>query len=238
MDTDTSAHPPTGKSDISTAVRKRIRQAIGQFLFVIAVLLTTSGRLDWVWLWAYVAVGIGIMAINTRVLAPELIAERGQPGENVKPWDRRLTTLSLLPLLAMLIVAGLDERFGWSPELAVAIHLIGLALMALGQLLFSWAMASNKFFSTAVRIQMERGHTVATGGPYRYVRHPGYVGFIVFTLATPLIFGSLWALLPALIMGVLLVIRTALEDKTLQDELEGYKDYAQRVRYRLLPGIW
>jgi len=132
----------------------------------------------------------------------------------------------------------LDERFGWSPPQATAIHVLGLILMALGQLLFTWAMVSNPFFSTAVRIQIDRGHTVASGGPYRYVRHPGYVGYIVFLLATPLIFGSLWGLLPAAITGMLFIVRTALEDKTLLQELDGYKEYAQRVRYRLLPPLW
>jgi protein-S-isoprenylcysteine O-methyltransferase Ste14 len=99
-------------------------------------------------------------------------------------------------------------------------------------------MVSNKFFSTSVRIQMERDHTVASGGPYRYVRHPGYVGYIVSGFAAPLALGSLWALIPAAITLCLLVVRTALEDRTLQDELDGYREYAARVRYRLLPGVW
>jgi len=166
------------------------------------------------------------------------MAERGQPRENVKDWDKVLTSLITFPILALLIVAGLDERFGWSPQLAVAIHLIGLAFIALGQGLFSWAMASNTFFSTAVRIQIDRDHTVSSGGPYRYVRHPGYVGMIVSLLATALAFGSLWALIPAGLAAVLLVVRAALEDKTLLEELDGYTEYAERVRYRLLPGIW
>jgi len=149
-----------------------------------------------------------------------------------------LTSLTTFPILALLIVAGLDERFGWSPELAVAIHLIGLAFIALGQGLFSWAMTSNLFFSTAVRIQMDRGQTVVSGGPYRYLRHPGYVGMIVSLFATALVFGSLWALIPAGLAAVLFVVRTALEDKVLLEELDGYQDYARQVRYRLLPGVW
>ena len=185
-----------------------------------------------------VAVGLGILAINMLILSPELMAERGQPRENVKDWDRVLTSLTTFPILALLIVAGLDERFGWSPELAVAIHLIGLAFIALGQGLFSWAMTSNLFFSTAVRIQMDRGQTVVSGGPYRYLRHPGYVGMIVSLFATALVFGSLWALIPAGLAAVLFVVRTALEDKVLLEELDGYQDYARQVRYRLLPGVW
>jgi len=213
-------------------------QVVFQTAFLVALPLISAGRLDWVWPWAYLGVGIVILAINALILSPELMAERGQPRENVKDWDKVLASLITFPILALLIVAGLDERFGWSPQLAVAIHLIGLAFIALGQGLFSWAMASNTFFSTAVRIQIDRDHTVSSGGPYRYVRHPGYVGMIVSLLATALAFGSLWALIPAGLAAVLLVVRAALEDKTLLEELDGYTEYAERVRYRLLPGIW
>ena len=192
MSTDTSANQPDHRSELKRAVLRRMIQVLVQFAIIVAILLVTSGRLNWLWLWAYVAVGIGILAVNTFVLPPELIAERGQPKEGIKRWDRILTTLTIFPTLGALIIAGLDERFDWSPELSVAIHIFALVLMALGQGLFSWAMVSNKFFSTAVRIQMDRDHTVATGGPYRYVRHPGYSGYILSILATPLIFGSLW----------------------------------------------
>ena len=238
MNESTVIKQPTEKSDLRRGVVKRMKQVIFQTAFLVALPLISAGRLDWVWPWAYLGVGIGILAINVLVLSPELMAERGQPRENVKDWDRVLTSLIAFPILALLIVAGLDERFGWSPQLAVAIHLIGLAFIALGQGLFSWAMASNIFFSTAVRIQMDRDHTVASGGPYRYVRHPGYVGMIVSLLATALAFGSLWALIPAGLAAVLLVVRTALEDKTLLEELNGYGEYAAQTRYRLLPGVW
>lgn len=238
MNSNASTEQPRGEPSISDAVARRMRQVIGQFLFIYAVLFITSGRLNWVWLWAYVGVGICLLAFNSRVVPREVAAERGQPGEGVKPWDRRLSGLTALVTLGVLILSGLDERFGWSPPMGTAVHLFGLVLLVLGQLLFTWSMVSNPFFSTLVRIQMDRSHTVATGGPYRYVRHPGYVGFITFTLATPLIFGSLWALVPAAITGVLLMVRTALEDQMLRDELDGYEEYAQRVRYRLVPGIW
>lgn len=213
-------------------------QVVTTYLVLVAILFLSSGNLNWMWAWAYLGVGLGILVINAVLLPAELIAERGHPGENVKRWDRLLTTLTGLPTLGVPIVAGLDERFAWSPQLAPGIHLTGLTLFAIGQGLFSWAMASNKYFSTAVRIQMDRGHTVATDGPYRYVRHPGYAGFAVSFFGTSLALGSLWAFIPAGLTACLLVVRTALEDRTLQDELPGYKDYAQRVRYRLLPGIW
>ena len=230
---------PNENSDLTGMIRKRMLQVVVQFLILAAILFIASGRLDWVWVWAYLGVGVSILAVNVLVVPPELIAERGQIGkEDVKDWDRVITTLNILPSLGAPIVAGLDERFGWSPQLALTVHLIGLAFMVLGQGLFTWSMVSNKFFSTSVRIQMERDHIVASGGPYRYVRHPGYVGYIVSAFATPLALGSLWALIPAAITLCLFVGRTALEDRTLQDELDGYREYAARVRYRLLPGVW
>ena len=229
---------PKEKTDLTAAVVKRMLQVVFTMLLQAAILFVASGRLDWVWAWAYLGVGVGIVAINALVLPPELIAERGQTKEDTKSWDKVLGILLITPTLGTLIVAGLDKRFGWSLPLAVVVHLVALIFYALAQGLFTWAMASNKFFSGTVRIQKERGHTVASGGPYRYVRHPGYVGYIASWIATSLALGSLWALIPAgLVMG-LMVVRTALEDKTLQAELDGYKDYAARVRYRLLPGVW
>jgi protein-S-isoprenylcysteine O-methyltransferase Ste14 len=238
MNADASVNQPSGESDLTSRVRKRMLQVVIQTLLIAAILFIASGRLDWVWAWAYLGVGVGILVINASVLPPELIAERGQVKEDTKDWDRVLAIFIIIPTLGTLIVAGLDERFGWSSQLDWAIQVVALVFFALGQGLFSWAMASNKFFSGTVRIQEERGHTVATGGPYQYVRHPGYVGYIISWIATSLALGSLWALIPVgLVMG-LFVIRTALEDKTLLEELDGYREYAARVRYRLLPGVW
>ena len=238
MDANASVDQPNGKSDLTSRVRKRMLQVVIQTLLIAAILFIASGRLDWGWAWAYLGVGVGILVINASVLPPELIAERGQPKENVKDWDRVLAIFIIIPTLGTLIVIGLDERYGWSPQLAWGIHLTALAFLALGQGLFTWAMASNKFFSTAVRIQMDRSHAVASGGPYRYVRHPGYVGYIISWFATSLTLGSLWALIPAGLVMCLMVVRTALEDRTLLEELDGYQDYAAQVHYRLLPGIW
>jgi len=238
MNANASVNQPNEKSDLTSRVRKRMLQVVVQFLILAAILFIASGRLDWVWAWAYLGVGVGIVAINALGLPPELIAERGQIKEDTKSWDTVLGILLITPTLGTLIVAGLDKRFEWSLPLAVVVHLVALIFYALAQGLFTWAMASNKFFSGTVRIQKERGHTVASGGPYRYVRHPGYVSYIASWIATSLALGSLWALIPAgLVMG-LMVVRTALEDKTLQAELDGYKDYAAQVRYRLLPGVW
>jgi protein-S-isoprenylcysteine O-methyltransferase Ste14 len=238
MNTNRSVGQAGDRSSMSRAIVKRLIQVVVQFLVILVILFVSSGRLDWVWLWVYFGVGVVILVVNAAILPPELIAERGELRENVKYWDRVLTTLNIVPTLGALIVAGLDERLGWSPQLSVGIHIVGVVLLVLGQGLFTWAMAANRFFSTSVRIQMDRDHIVASDGPYRYVRHPGYVGYIVFSVAMPLILGSLWALIPVVVTAYLLIVRTALEDSTLQEELKGYKEYAQRVRYRLLPGIW
>jgi len=238
MNANTPVNQPNGKSDLTSRVRKRMLQVIVQFLILAAILFIASGRLDWVWAWAYLGVSVGILVINASVLPPELIAERGQIKEDTKGWDKVLAALIGIPTLGTVIVAGLDKRFEWSPQLALAIQVIALVFYALAQGLFTWAMVSNKFFSGTVRIQEERGHAVATGGPYQYVRHPGYVGYITSWIATSLTLGSLWALILAgLVMG-LMVVRTALEDRTLLEELDGYQGYAARVRYRLLPGVW
>lgn len=238
MNANTSVNQAHEKSDLTRRVRKRMLQVVVQFLVLAAILFISSGRLDWVWAWAYLGVGVGILALNVFVMSPELIAERGEIKENVKGWDRVLGALIAVLTLGALMVMGLDARFGWSPRLAGAIQLGGLVFLAMGQGLFSWAMASNKFFSGLVRIQKERGHTVVTGGPYRHIRHPGYVGYIISWLATSLALGSLWGLIPAGLVACLMVARTALEDKALLEELDGYRDYARQVRCRLLPGIW
>ncbi len=230
-----------GKSNLAAGIRKRVLQIAVQFLLIAVLLFIPSGRLDWVWAWAYIGVFVVIVAINALTLFsrnPELIAERGQPKENTKSWDRWIGLFLAVFTLGLWLVAGIDNRLGWSPQYALAVNLIALAGVMAGMLLVSWAMASNRFFSTTVRIQDDRGHTVMTSGPYRYVRHPGYVGFIVSNLAAPLLLGSLWALIPAGVLAILVIVRTALEDRTLQAELGGYKDYARQVRYRLLPGIW
>lgn len=125
-----------------------------------------------------------------------------------------------------------------SIDLHTGIHIMGLAFLFSGSMLFTWSMVSNKFFSTMVRIQDDRNHSVATEGPYKYVRHPGYVGYILMTLATPISLGSLYALSMAFIVFLIIVIRTVLEDKTLNTELIGYKEYSKTVKYKLIPYIW
>jgi protein-S-isoprenylcysteine O-methyltransferase Ste14 len=169
---------------------------------------------------------------------PDLLAERLGARKGGKLWDTVIMSIAGLSELARLIVAGLDQRYGWTGAFPFAAQIAALLVCALGYALGVWAAASNAFFSQIVRIQTERGHTVATGGPYKYVRHPGYVGVILHELATPVLLGSWWALILGGLNAILLVVRTALEHRTLQAELPGYADYARQVRNRLLPGIW
>ena len=138
----------------------------------------------------------------------------------------------------LLFVAGLDVRWAWSYPLSLDLQIAAYVTGVLGYAFFFWAMLVNKFFSSLVRLQKERGHIVITGGPYRFVRHPGYTGFGLFILMTPVLLGSLWALVPAGLGIVALIVRTAKEDKFLHKHLEGYADYACRVRNRLVPGVW
>jgi len=138
----------------------------------------------------------------------------------------------------MVIVAGLDHRYGWSSGFPLWLTVIGFILISLGYAFASWAMAENRFFSSVVRIQVDRGHAVCDSGPYRVVRHPGYAGNIPPLFGIVLALGSVWTLIPAAAATIITLVRTILEDETLHEELPGYRDYARRVRYRLIPGIF
>lgn len=158
---------------------------------------------------------------------------------DIKSWDKILGPLMALTLsFPLVIVAGLDHRFGWSPEFSTWLNITGIFMVALGFAFSAWALAENRFFSTLMRIQTDRGHVVCDSGPYRIVRHPGYAGSLVATPGIVLALGSAWTLIPAGVAFVVSVIRTALEDRTLQNELAGYQEYTNRVRYRLLPGVY
>jgi protein-S-isoprenylcysteine O-methyltransferase Ste14 len=242
MSANPSVEQPNGKPDLKSGVaRWLIREILGS-LFTAAILLGTAGRLDWVMAWVLVGVYLvwtGATALTVIPTNPEMLAERTGPKKGTKGWD--MAILSLVGVLEMVkyVVAGLDMRWGWSPQIPLVLQLAGVVVAVLGyDVLLVWSMVANAFFSQTVRIQKDRGQTVVTGGPYRYVRHPGYVGSLLFQVATPLILGSVWAFIPAGLIALLTVVRTALEDRTLQEELDGYKEYAQQTRYRLVPGIW
>ena len=236
-----SAEQRNGKSDQSRgAVRAVIREAMG-VVFVAVTLFLPAGTLNWAMGWALVglyAVWVAAMALILIPKSPELLIERATRKKGDKTWDTVILSIVGLTTIAKYILAGFDVRLGWTAQMPLTLQIAALVIAALGYALVTWAMAANVFFSKVVRIQDDRGHAVATGGPYRYVRHPGYIGTIAFELATPIMLGSLWALIPGGLAALLFVVRTALEDRTLQEELDGYQDYARQVRYRLLPGIW
>jgi protein-S-isoprenylcysteine O-methyltransferase Ste14 len=180
-------------------------------------------------------------ALNYTVLKPDsdLLTERTKPGEGSKKWDKILLGLSFLVTITMYTLAGLDSgRYHWSPNFHWSLSLIGIFLIASGQLLFLLAQKQNKFFSSTVRIQTDRDHTVCDTGLYKIVRHPAYLGSIIQSLGFPLLFGSLWSILPVGLLIVLHVIRTYLEDKTLKEELSGYLEYSLNTRYKIIPYVW
>ncbi len=212
-------------------------------LVLAASLFISAGSLGWRMAWAYV----GVYAVTQVLVAavvirgnPELAAERAQlRASPAARWDRPLAGIvALWGPMATLIVSGLDMRLAGSPAMPQALQTVGLALIAAGSFLSVWAMASNPFFYGHVRIEKERGHSVVDSGPYRMVRHPGYLGAVVFNLATPLMLSSVRAFIPAGLTSGALILRTALEDRVLQEGLDGYEEYAVRVRHRLVPGLW
>ena len=141
-------------------------------------------------------------------------------------------------MLAAFVVCGLDQRFGWTGAMPLAVQLLALAIGILGFAIIMWALTSNPFAAVYARIQAERGHAVAMTGPYRFVRHPFYTGVLVYALALPVVLGSLWALILGGLVAIMFIAKTIFEDRKLQAELDGYREYAQHVRYRLLPGVW
>jgi protein-S-isoprenylcysteine O-methyltransferase Ste14 len=204
------------------------------YLLIPLILLVCGGDISWWQAWVYslliVASGLGGRFWAERK-HPGLLAERARwdQASDVKPWDKVLAPLMAVSLsFPLVIVAGFP----------IWLNLLGLLLVALGYAFAVWALAENRFFAGVVRIQTERGHVVCDSGPYRIVRHPGYAGNILALPGMALALNSLWTLFPAAVALIIAVTRTALEDRTLQDELPGYREYAQRVRYRLIPWIY
>lgn len=221
-------------------LRYAIRETMGLVMMGVA-LFWSAGRLDWTPAWAVLAVmaawTIG-MALAILRGDPSLLAERLGPRKGAKSWDTLILSVLGLSQLARYIIAGLGQRYDWNSGFADSVQIIALAACILGQALVVWATYSNAFFSQVVRIQGERGHKVARGGPYRFVRHPAYLGAILFELAVPFVLSSWWALLPSALNVLLLTLRTALEDRTLQAELPGYSEFSRQTRFRLIPGVW
>lgn len=225
------------------ALRWVMRETFGN-LFLIAILFGIVGRWDWWNGWAlcciYIIWSLGsvifILPVN-----PEMLAERHLRGvkSGAKQWDIKMVTLMGAFVFVMYITCCLDVRFGWSPTMPPGLVITGLVLCVLGyDVLLLWSMIVNSFFTAIIRIQSERNHRVINSGPYRLVRHPGYLGTILCYLFTPLLLGSYWGIIPAVGAAIVLIVRTGREDNTLRAELPGYEEYAQQTRFRLVPGIW
>ncbi len=237
----TKSNQASNAKPSSQSWAKRLIQIFALVVTIDAILFLLAGRWDWSGAWVltflYLAFLLIIFVWATRN-APELLKERSRMASNVKGWDKILLTLYTLALIGLLVVAALDAgRFRWTemPIIGQALGILGIIPCGIWLL---WVTRTNAYLSRYARIQDDRGQQVVTTGPYRYVRHPMYAAVIPFILCLALILGSWWALVPGLIIAMLFVIRTALEDRMLQEELPGYKEYAQRVRYRLLPGVW
>jgi protein-S-isoprenylcysteine O-methyltransferase Ste14 len=226
-----------------TITLRIILQLIFFVIIVPSLPLIISRRWDWQQAWFYALLTILGFIVSRRIAArrhPGLIAERARfmQQEDAKSWDKRLVLLISAFNLLALIVAGLDKLFSWSPAYSLSATILAAPLVLAGYLFSSWAIIENRFFSGMARLQSERGHQVISSGPYRWVRHPGYAGGLLTMLATPVLLGSAWAILPTLLLALVMLRRTQLEDRFLQEELPRYREYAQRVRYRLLPGVW
>jgi protein-S-isoprenylcysteine O-methyltransferase Ste14 len=229
------------RPDVRREVMGRVLRVGGLMIILAVVMFLIAGRLDWLGGWLFL--GLYLLYLLVFVVwgslkAPDLLKERGRRAENVKGWDKILIGIYSFLLVGLLVLAALDGgRFNWSIVPLWAQMLGLLLILPAGGLIF-WAALSNAFLSSYVRIQDDRGHQVASQGPYRFVRHPMYSGLLIFFPAAALLLGSLWALIPAAVIDVIFIIRTALEDRTLQAELPGYAEYARQVRYRLIPGVW
>jgi len=225
------------------------REWLGQTVLYLSIglsLLACGGDIRWWQAWVF-SLLIFTAGVGGRTWAerrhPGLLAERegawSRETSDVKAWDRILAPLMALSFsYPLVVVAGLDHRYEWSPAFPLWLNLTGILLISTGYAFATWALVENRFFSSMVRIQTERGHAVCDSGPYRVVRHPGYAGNLLATLGIVLALDSMWTLIPAAAALIVTIIRTALEDRTLQEELPGYREYTSRVRYRLIPGVY
>jgi protein-S-isoprenylcysteine O-methyltransferase Ste14 len=213
-----------------------IWQSLGLCAFIAVLLFGCAGRFDIAPFWEYLVACTVSFTVAACVIDPELLQERVRPGG--QPLKFRYYAL-LLPPIVHWCIAGLDVgRFHWSDSVPPALQIVGLAVFALAIALFIWAMRINRFFSSVIRLQEDRGHALVTDGPYRWVRHPGYIAGLLICLASGIALGSWLSLLLAMVCVPLLLRRTVAEDRFLKTNLKGYSAYADAVRYRLVPGVW
>jgi protein-S-isoprenylcysteine O-methyltransferase Ste14 len=216
--------------------------------FLAALLLSAvlifggAGRLNWPLGWIFVTVWIVpklVFLILLRLRDPDLLVERATRHKNTQPYERIIIPLYFVFAFGTFIVASLDGgRFRWSGELPIALIIVSYIIYLLGNSLAGWAINSNPFFSSESRLQTDRDQKVTSTGPYRFIRHPAYLAAFLLWITTGLMLESWWAVIPGLLAGLMMVIRTVYEDRMLIADLPGYAEYALRVRYRLLPGVW
>ena len=229
------------KLNLSSKARMQmILRAVLSPIMLFGLLFLFAGRWDYWQGWVYIVMNLLIMLLMGTVLtkSSELVEERLSPKEGMKGWDKFYFAVTVPLYISALILSGLDARLGWSTNMPLVVYWSGVVIYLVGQAIFLWARYTNNYFSSVVRIQNDRGQTVCKDGPYHYVRHPGYVGGFLFTIIVGIVLGSWWASIPQVIAGIMLIWRTAREDKTLQVELPGYKEFTQETKYRLIPGIW
>jgi protein-S-isoprenylcysteine O-methyltransferase Ste14 len=230
------------KTETARGILRWVGQMSAALVIFGALLFITAGKLHWTEGWVYLGMNALTQLLSALVLIPrhaDMLAERTKVRQGTKDWDRFLApAIVIVGTFAVLVTAGLDHRYGWSSPVPSGLWWFGVAMAFTSQMFVLWAMASNRFFATTVRIQEDRGHTVVATGPYRLVRHPGYSGSLIYNLAIPLVLGSWWVFIATFFTIVLTFVRTWLEDRTLCTELAGYREYAIQTRYRLIPGIW
>lgn len=242
MNSNTDEETQPNERDQKRGVKRWVLTSLIAVVLLAASLFLSAGTLLWWQAWIYLFTAAAILVLDYVVLvpiSPDLLGERSRYQKGAKAWDQLLSRLmATIGPVVILIVSGLDYRNSWSGDFPAWIVVIAMEFVLLGGLLALWAMAANRFFIGMVRIQDERGHRVVKSGPYRYIRHPGYLGSLFYILFTPLALGSLWALVPAVLTLGVIILRTYLEDNTLKNELPGYQEYTAEVHHRLVPGIW
>ena len=232
------------RSGVNVGGVRYAAQRLGLLLVFACLLFGSAGTLSWSRAWYYLLAVLVLESLTLSLLAlraPDTLNQRGVSGAGVKPFDKAFAGLWLLLALVTPVIAGLDSvRYRWSngSNLPWSFFYSSLVVLVLASFFANWAMVENEYFEQFVRIQRERGHRVVTTGPYRFVRHPGYLGAVVGALTTPMMLGSAWTFVPAGLMALLFVVRTHLEDQTLKRELQGYEQYARRTRFRLVPWVW
>lgn len=221
-------------------VKYFFKSLLGISLFLIFMFIS-AGKINYTQGLIYFFINILGLVLNIITIPDndDLIKERQQTGDNIKDWDKKILGLSALFTIISYIVAGLDSgRFHWSPEINIKYSIFGAFIVLIGQIIFLVAKSQNNFFSSVARIQTERNHSVCNNGLYKVVRHPGYIGMIISWVGFPIVMTSIYSLIPVIISIILIVLRTNLEDKMLEEELVGYDDYKQKTKYRLVPYIF